>query len=314
MALPLFVLHAPGSGRVGLSPMPGRYDGLAGDLGRMAESGVTVLLSMTPRHEWAGDLEAAATANGIKLFHLPVPDWGAPPEATQALWPKAAAGAHLALDRGETVIAHCAGGRGRSGTAILRLMVERGAQPEAALAAIRQIRPGAVETSDQQDWAALPVQFSPHITADPDFEDWEGLHQLLTESFAYMDGRIDPPSSLLRLTVEGLRDKAQTETLWGAMRGARLLGCLFAQDAGDTLYLGKIAVRAEARGQGLARCLITAAEAQACDSGKRALMLQSRIELTENHAAFQALGFIEVGRTSHDGCTQPTSITFEKRI
>ena len=47
---------------------------------------------------------------------------------------------------------------------------------------------------------------------------------------------------------------------------------------------------------------------------KPALELQTRVELGANHAAFQRLGFVEVGRTAHDGYDRPTSITFRKSL
>ena len=46
------------------------------------------------------------------------------------------------LDRGGSVLTHCYGGHGRSGMVTLRLMVERGEEPETALARIRTERPG----------------------------------------------------------------------------------------------------------------------------------------------------------------------------
>jgi hypothetical protein len=38
------------------------------------------------------------------------------------------------------------------------------------------------------------------------------------------------------------------------------------------------------------------------------------VELVENHAAFQALGFAETGRTAHSGFDRPTSITYRKSV
>lgn len=35
-------------------------------------------------------------------------------------------------------------------------------------------------------------------------DDFEALHRLLSASFAYMEGQIDPPSSMTRLSIEGL--------------------------------------------------------------------------------------------------------------
>ena len=51
------------------------------------------------------------------------------------------------------------------------------------------------------------------LSQDIGFEDFTALHELLVSAFAYMDERIDPPSSLHRLNSETLRDKAESEYL-----------------------------------------------------------------------------------------------------
>src|SRR3546814_1579053 len=82
------------------------------------------------------------------------------------------------------------------------------------------------------------------VLAKPaDFDDWTGLLALLRESFAYMEGRIDPLSSLHRLDASKLAVKAMEEELVLAYVDGALAGCLFAAPRGDALYLGKIAVR-----------------------------------------------------------------------
>ena len=48
--------------------------------------------------------------------------------------------------------------------------------------------------------------------------------------------------------------------------------------------------------------------------GLPALELQSRVELGENRAAFAALGFFQVGLTSHPGFDRPTSSTFRRAV
>ena len=55
-----------------------------------------------------------------------------------------------------------------------------------------------------------------------------------------------------------------------------------------------------------------AAEDLARERGKDAIELQTRIELTANHAAFARLGFRETERTAHEGYDRPTSITMRK--
>ena len=146
------------------------------------------------------------------------------------------------------------------------------------------------------------------------FDDWDGLLALLQEAFAFMDGRIDPPSSLYRLDAAALAAKAADEEVVLAFVGGALAGCLFAAPRGDSLYLGKIAVRPDLQGRGLARRMIALAEASAQSRGFKALELQTRVELTENHRAFAALGFVKVGETCHPGFTRPTSLTFRKAL
>ena len=152
------------------------------------------------------------------------------------------------------------------------------------------------------------------MVAGPDFADWAALHRLLCESFAYMEGRVDPPSSMAALTPEGLAAKAREEVLLLAREGAALVGCGFCAERGEVLYLGKLAVAEACRGRGLLRAMVGRAEAIARARGLAALELQSRVELAENHAAFAALGFEEVGRTAHEGYDRPTSITFRKAL
>jgi len=160
------------------------------------------------------------------------------------------------------------------------------------------------EHEDQIDVVAKPA----------DFDDWESLLALLRQSFAYMDGRIDPPSSLHSFDAAKLAAKAAQEELLLAFVAGKLAGCLFAVQRREVLYLGKIAVRPGLQGKGLARRMIALAEASAQARGLQALELQTRIELSENHRAFTALGFTKTGEGSHPGYTRPTDVNFRKRL
>ena len=50
------------------------------------------------------------------------------------------------------------------------------------------------------------------------------------------------------------------------------------------------------------------------DGLSRCLLLETRIELTGNHAAFARMGFEKVGEKAHPGFARPTSITMEKPL
>src|SRR4029434_355352 len=115
--------------------------------------------------------------------------------------------------------------------------------------------------------------------ASTDFADWSSVLLLLQSAFAYMDGRIDPPSSLHRLGVGELRAKARQESLILATEEDALIGCAFAEVRSDCVYVGKVPVAMPCRGRGIARQLLNAAESIARRSVLQVLELQTRVEL-----------------------------------
>lgn len=150
---------------------------------------------------------------------------------------------------------------------------------------------------------------TPQLAIDPAL--WPAILALLHDCFAYMEGRIDPPSSLRDLTPQALSRQAETGEIW--IMGAPV-ACMFLTPRPGALYVGKLAVAASHRGHGLAWRLIDHAEVRAKALGRPALELQTRVELTENQAAFRAMGFVETGRTAHEGYLQPTSITYRRAV
>lgn len=150
--------------------------------------------------------------------------------------------------------------------------------------------------------------------AGDEFSDWTGLLGLLHEAFAYMEKRIDPPSSLHGFTPASIAGKAKGEALFLATDGDELVGCVFARRRGDTLCIGKLAVRTDRQRSGIGRRLMDAAERFALDSGLPHMELETRIELVENHAAFAEMGFVRFAETSHQGYDRPTAITMRKRL
>jgi N-acetylglutamate synthase-like GNAT family acetyltransferase len=152
------------------------------------------------------------------------------------------------------------------------------------------------------------------VVAPQQFSDWSGMLALLRSAYAYMDGRIDPPSSLLGMDARQLEEKARDETLILALAEGRLVGCAFASLRHDCVYVGKVAVDAALRGRGVARRMLKAAEALAVAHRRPCVELETRIELTENHATFVALGFAKVAESAHPGFDRTTSITLRKSV
>ncbi len=151
--------------------------------------------------------------------------------------------------------------------------------------------------------------------AAADTADGQAVLDLVLEAFAYMEGRIDPPSSAHRLTVEAMAAQTEEGAVFMAEgRDGTLLGCVFLKPKGDAFYLGKLAIRPALQGEGIGRRLFEASIEEARARNLPEIELQARVELTENHAAFAAMGFREVGRTAHDGYDRPTSVTMRYTI
>ncbi len=108
----------------------------------LSRHGVSVLINL---HERAHDPGRLARY-GVEEVHLPVVDF-TPPSPAQIDRGVAVIAEALAADR--RVAVHCAGGRGRTGTLLACYLVHRGLDPDAAIARVREVRPGSVETGAQ---------------------------------------------------------------------------------------------------------------------------------------------------------------------
>jgi len=155
MGFGIATLTPEGGARIGICRLPGRDGRALEDLATIRAWTPGIVVSLTEPAEMArhnmGDMAGLLAREGIAHAAFPIRDFGVPEGL--AGWPGLSARLHGVLEAGGGVLLHCYGGQGRSGMLALRLMVERGQNPDAALAALRAVRPGAVETDAQAAWA-----------------------------------------------------------------------------------------------------------------------------------------------------------------
>ena len=108
----------------------------------LAGQGVTVLVNLERRPHDRADLESL----GLTEVHIPVPDFTAP---TPAQLDQGVSAIETHLAQGHVVAVHCAAGLGRSGTLAACYLVHQGQAPHDAIAQVRKLRPGAIETGSQ---------------------------------------------------------------------------------------------------------------------------------------------------------------------
>ncbi len=122
---------------------PGRERALKQDLAALQEAGVTVLVSLTEEPVAAETLKKF----GIKGLHLPVEDFTPPSLLQMEIF---LAEVDSASTNGQALGIHCTAGKGRSGTMLAAYFVTQGMTAPEALAKIRRLRPGSVETPEQE--------------------------------------------------------------------------------------------------------------------------------------------------------------------
>lgn len=122
---------------------PGRTNPLDEDLAALHELGIVLLVSLT---ESPIPSETAA-AHGIEVIHIPVPDMTAPSMEQLHLFTSRA---FESVGATRPLTVHCEAGMGRTGTFLAAWFVAQGMGADDAIAEIRRLRPGSIETEEQE--------------------------------------------------------------------------------------------------------------------------------------------------------------------
>jgi len=114
----------------------------ADDLVWLREQGIDLLVSLTEdrlRRDWVNEA-------GLLIVHEPVVDMEAP---TQEQLDRCISAIDRALEKKMGVAVHCTAGLGRTGVLLACHLVTRGMSADNAIARIRRLRPGSIETDEQ---------------------------------------------------------------------------------------------------------------------------------------------------------------------
>jgi protein-tyrosine phosphatase len=153
-------------GAVGVTFAPGKHQSAAMtgiwerdlmlDLAAVRAWGASRLITLLEPHEFEElgitELSARAADAGLHWHGLPITDGAAPDERFLEPWRALSAVITEEIEAGGKVVVHCKGGLGRAGTVACLLLMDSGAALDAddAMAKVRSVRPGAIETNVQE--------------------------------------------------------------------------------------------------------------------------------------------------------------------
>lgn len=157
-----------GAGAVGVTFAPGKKQlkAMTGewhrdidlDLLAIKAWGAQLLISLIEPFEFEElgieSLPDRAAAHGLEWLGLPIKDGDAPDHRFLASWQTLGPYLVRTISSGGRVVVHCKGGLGRAGTVASMLLIQSGttASAEEAIAMVREARPGAIETFEQEEF------------------------------------------------------------------------------------------------------------------------------------------------------------------
>ena len=133
-------------GKLAGCPAPGVVSPLDYDLGLLAKTGITKLITLTET-----DLnQSALRKHNLSNLHLPIFDREAPSVGqTHMLLVRM----QKAIDAGEVLAVHCKAGLGRTGTILAAWLIrEGGLSADDAINRIRNIEPGYIQSVEQEEF------------------------------------------------------------------------------------------------------------------------------------------------------------------
>jgi ADP-ribosyl-[dinitrogen reductase] hydrolase len=151
-------------GKVGITFCPGKkgpsvfgapWDrDLTVDVEAIRAWGASSVLTLIEPHEFdllsVKGLPKAVRDAGLVWHYAPIPDVSVPGSAFKTVWRTIGPRVSEQLRSGGSIVVHCRGGLGRAGMVAAMLLTMMGEDPRRAIERVRAVRPGAIETPEQE--------------------------------------------------------------------------------------------------------------------------------------------------------------------
>ena len=139
------------SGRIGITNLPPKNN-LDNYFKHLNSEGIDIIVSLIVSFDDLGlfDFQKKAEEYELKSIWFPIEDFSIPEDREQFL--KLVDLIVKTVDEGRTVLIHCVGGMGRSGTVAASCLIRMGVNPKEAIEITRRVRAGAIESQNQLNY------------------------------------------------------------------------------------------------------------------------------------------------------------------
>ena len=145
--------------------------------------------------------------------------------------------------------------------------------------------------------------------------DAEVVYQVTKAAYEEYRGFLDPSSGVDKETLEAVESALhQGSAVLALMDGIAVGAVRYEPRDGGSLYVGRLAVLPSHRRRGIGRALMAAAEERARRMGLARIILGVRVQLPENRAFYESLGYRADGHGSHPGYERATWTGMSKAL
>lgn len=161
-------VHVSHGGRIGMTICPGKKSStsisghgwdrdLSIDIQAIRDWGADTVITLMEdwelRQYQVDNLGSEIRAAGMTWLHLPIVDGHAPGAEWDAEWVSIhRENLFYDIQAGKSILIHCLGGRGRTGTVAVLLLIGLGDSIDNAITKVRAVREGMIETTEQEEY------------------------------------------------------------------------------------------------------------------------------------------------------------------